>query len=56
MRFNLQTLITTVSDFSNTGIVAQPPEEGVVRVSLVHYNTVEEVERIVHVLADILCI
>ena len=30
------------------------PDDGVVRVSMVHYNTSEEVERLVKVLDDIL--
>ena len=30
------------------------PDDGVVRVSMVHYNTPEEVERLVTVLDDIL--
>ena len=28
------------------------PEDGVVRVSFVHYNTVDEIDRLIEVLAD----
>lgn len=31
-----------------------PPEQGVARVSLVHYNTIEEVDRLIAVLDDLL--
>jgi len=30
------------------------PNDGVVRISLVHYNTVEEVERIIEILKEVL--